>query len=112
MIVHHFLKYVRNGKNRELLSWFGGGMVVVVTAIWAVLTYVFPHAETGKPPSITVGTGLAAGHDNVIHGPVSIGLNEKVVRQEVTAAQKPLAWISTEANRPNVHRRPCPIWSP
>ena len=23
-----------------------------------------------------------------------------------------LAWISTEANRPNVHRRPCPFWSP
>jgi hypothetical protein len=23
-----------------------------------------------------------------------------------------LAWISTEANRANVHRRPCPFWSP
>jgi hypothetical protein len=34
---------VRNSKNRAFLSWLGGGAVVIITGLWAVIVYVFPH---------------------------------------------------------------------
>jgi hypothetical protein len=38
-------KFVRNGKNREILSWLGGGTVVIVAGTWALFIYFFPHDE-------------------------------------------------------------------
>ena len=35
-------KFFRNSKNREILSWLGGGAVVVIAGIWAATVYFFP----------------------------------------------------------------------
>ena len=34
MMLLRLSKFVRNGKNREILSWLGGGTVVIVAALW------------------------------------------------------------------------------
>ena len=37
--------FLRNPTNRLLLSWLGGGAVVIVGGVWAVVTYVWPAHE-------------------------------------------------------------------
>ena len=40
-------QFVRNSKNRAIVSWLGGGAVVIITGLWAVIVYVFPpHVPT------------------------------------------------------------------
>jgi hypothetical protein len=33
-------KFVWNGKNREILSWLGGGAVIIVAGTWTLVTYL------------------------------------------------------------------------
>jgi hypothetical protein len=40
--------FVRKPSNQRLLSWLGGGGVVIATGIWAVLTYIWPAHESQK----------------------------------------------------------------
>jgi hypothetical protein len=40
-------KFIRNGKNREILSWLGGGAVVIIAGAWAAVVYFLPAQ---KPP--------------------------------------------------------------
>ena len=61
-----FWKFVKNSKNREVLSWLGGGLVVAVAGIWAAVVYFYP---AHKPPE-------ARGNDiNASCGSVAIGGN-------------------------------------
>jgi tetratricopeptide (TPR) repeat protein len=57
-MLRRFWKFVWNGKNRESLSWLGGGAVVIVTGAWALFTYFFPHDD--KKPAAT--TPIVVGH--------------------------------------------------
>jgi tetratricopeptide (TPR) repeat protein len=57
-------KFVCNVKNREILSWLGGGAVVIVAGTWALFTYFFPHDD--KKPTVINTT--------IIN---NVGLNEK-----------------------------------
>jgi tetratricopeptide (TPR) repeat protein len=86
--------FVRNSKNRDIISWLGGGSVAVVAGIWAVLTYFLPLDKTpdgSRPILITQsGPGIASGRDTVVNAPVAIGLDEKQVGQRVAEAQQPL----------------------
>jgi tetratricopeptide (TPR) repeat protein len=88
-------KFIRDGNNREIVSWVGGGVVVIVPGIWAAFSYFFPHADN-KPaaapiPAITQSApGIASGRDTVINAPVAIGLNEQQIQLRIAAAQKPL----------------------
>jgi tetratricopeptide (TPR) repeat protein len=88
-------KFIRDGKNREIISWLGGGVVVVVPVIWAAFNYFFSHADN-KPaaaptPAITQSApGIQSGRDTVINAPVAIGLDEQQVQLRIAAAQKPL----------------------
>jgi hypothetical protein len=41
--------FVQNSKNREILSWLGGGAVVVVAGIWAAIVYLFPASKPPQP---------------------------------------------------------------
>ena len=42
-------KFVRNSKNREILAWAGGGVVVIVAGFWAAFVYFFPLHEPREP---------------------------------------------------------------
>jgi hypothetical protein len=57
------LVFLRKPSNQRLLSWFGGGAVVVAGGIWAVVTYVWPAHETP--------TAVCADQSVVIGGSVS-----------------------------------------
>jgi hypothetical protein len=40
-------KFLENQKNREVLTWLGGGASAGVVAAWGIFVYVFPH-DDGK----------------------------------------------------------------
>jgi len=90
-----FMDWLRDERNRAILSWIGGGIVVVAGGLWTATTFLVDHkAETKAPApttSVTVGTGIASGHDTTIHGPVTIGPTAKDITEAQKEAQKPLA---------------------
>jgi tetratricopeptide (TPR) repeat protein len=86
-------KYVRNTKNRELLSWLGGGAVVMVTGTFTLFTYLHDDKKPTASSTTVIApavTGITSGHDTVVNAPVNIGVNEKRVGEQITDAQKPL----------------------
>ena len=38
-------------RNREVLSWVGGGAVVVAAGFWAIMTYLYPPSSGSAPKS-------------------------------------------------------------
>jgi tetratricopeptide (TPR) repeat protein len=87
--------FVGNGKNRDIVSWLGGGSVVMVAGIWAAFTHFFPHVDKnagGSTPIVITqsGSGIASGRDTVVNAQVAIGLDEKQVGRRVAEAQQPL----------------------
>ena len=45
--------------NQKLLSFYGGGAVIVAGGIWAVITYVWPAHET--PTAVCADQGVVVG---------------------------------------------------
>jgi hypothetical protein len=90
IMLHQLWKFIRNDKNRNILAWLGGGAIAIITGAWALFTY--NHSENRPTTASTttvvvpVDSGIASGRDTVVNAPISIGLNEKQVRE----AQKPL----------------------
>ena len=39
--------FITKPTNRQILSWIGGGLVIVATGTWAVVTYVWPPPHDG-----------------------------------------------------------------
>src|SRR5438105_3983392 len=79
-------------KNKEMLTWIGGGVTAIATAGWAVIVHFFPAREsksktaTATTPTVTQsGTGIASGRDVVISGQLNIGLDEKENREQIAA---------------------------
>jgi tetratricopeptide (TPR) repeat protein len=87
------LAFLRDEGNRELLGWIGGGLVVLATGLWAVFTFYVDHSKPPPPPTTTIveqkGTGIASGRDTTIQGPVTFGLDQKGVGQELEEKLKP-----------------------
>ena len=72
----------KDPEKRAILSWLGGGVVVVAGGIWTVLTFVVEHKDASDKKggtNITVGQGIASGGNTSIGGNVTIGLDEKAV---------------------------------
>jgi hypothetical protein len=51
--------FLRNPSNRRLLSWLGGGAVVIVGGVWAVVTYVWPAHEA--PTAVCADQAIVIG---------------------------------------------------
>ncbi|MDQ6867591.1 MAG: hypothetical protein M3178_04000 [Pseudomonadota bacterium] len=64
---------IKSPDNRAVISWLGGGAVVVAGGIWTVLTFVVEHKDTSDKKggtNITVsGQGIVSGRDTNITGP-------------------------------------------
>lgn len=56
------LAFIAKPKNREMLSWVGGGVVAVLVGAWAVVTYVWPAHEAAQTVCAQSGS-VAAGRD-------------------------------------------------
>jgi tetratricopeptide (TPR) repeat protein len=74
---------IKSPDNRAVISWLGGGAVVVAAGIWTVVTFVVEHKEAhdkkGDTNIIVSGQGIASGGNTTIGGNVTIGLDEKAV---------------------------------
>jgi hypothetical protein len=47
-------RFIKDRRNQQLLSWLGGGAVVVATGIWAVVTFFFaPDNKEPQAPGMT-----------------------------------------------------------
>ena len=54
-------------ENRQVISWFGGGLVVVVGSLWTAYTYFRKSAETSQETPISIRTGnIHSGGDTVV----------------------------------------------
>jgi hypothetical protein len=52
--------FLNDPNNRTVLGWLGGGLVVVLGGIWAVVKFIFKK----KTPSVSATQGgVAAGRD-------------------------------------------------
>jgi tetratricopeptide (TPR) repeat protein len=81
---------LKDPDKRAILSWIGGGAVVVAGGIWTVVTFVVEHKDTPDKKggtTITVGQGIASAGDTHINGPVTFGPSKEQIEQ----IQKPLA---------------------
>jgi hypothetical protein len=61
-----FWSFLLDENNRTVLAWVGGGIVVVVGAIWAVLKFFVSERAKEGPSAPTVKAdqgGVAAGRD-------------------------------------------------
>jgi tetratricopeptide (TPR) repeat protein len=88
--------FIRNSKNREVVSWLGGGAAVIAAGLWGVFTYFASPGDKRPAASTTTtitqsGPGIASGRDTVVNAPVNFGVDEKQVGQRIVDAQKPLA---------------------
>jgi tetratricopeptide (TPR) repeat protein len=73
---------VKDPDKRAILSWIGGGAVVVAGGIWTVVTFVVDHKDAHDKKgdtNITVQQGI--GQVGEIHGPVNIGPSPEQIAQ-------------------------------
>src|SRR5262245_8572664 len=56
--------FLRDKRNQQVLSWIGGGLVVVATGLWAAFVYFFPAPKSPEaksaeptPPSVQANCG-------------------------------------------------------
>jgi hypothetical protein len=57
-------EFIRQKRNREVLGWLGGGLVVAATGLWAAIVYFFPLQKTSEPRAASVQAdcgGVAVG---------------------------------------------------
>jgi hypothetical protein len=52
-------EFVRQKRNREVIGWLGGGLVVAATGLWAAVVFLFP-VQTPKPASAEANCGGVA----------------------------------------------------
>jgi hypothetical protein len=41
-------KFIGNSKNRQILSWLGGGAIAIATAVWATIVYFHPPIQVSR----------------------------------------------------------------
>jgi tetratricopeptide (TPR) repeat protein len=75
----------KDPEKRAVISWLGGGGVVVAAGIWTVVTYVVEHKDASDKKggtNITVsGQGIASGGNTSIGGNVNIGPSKEQIEQ-------------------------------
>jgi len=43
--------FISKDANRKILGWIGGGIVVVISALWAAFVYFAPPSKPTAPPA-------------------------------------------------------------
>ena len=58
--------FLAQPKNQRIVSWLGGGLLILVTGVWTVVTYVWPpHGASPNGSKFVCAEqgGIAAGRD-------------------------------------------------
>jgi hypothetical protein len=78
---------IKDLDKRAILSWLGGGAVLVAGGIWTVVTFVVEHKDAQDKKGAVSGQGIVSGRDTNIGGNVTIGPN----KEQIELIQRPLA---------------------
>ena len=64
-LVRTLWRFLRQEKNRQLLGWLGGGVVILAGGLWAAVTFFYsPHPALQAPDvNVEAPGGVAAGRD-------------------------------------------------
>jgi hypothetical protein len=70
--------FLRDKSNQQVLSWLGGGLVVVATGLWVAFVYFFPpgkspEAKSPEPVSVQADHGGVAIGGNVTGATITTG---------------------------------------
>jgi hypothetical protein len=70
--------FLRDKRNQQVLSWLGGGLVVVATGLWVAFVYFFPpgkspEAKSPEPASVQADHGGVAIGGNVTGATITTG---------------------------------------
>jgi TIR domain len=73
-----FWGFLRDKRNQQVLSWLGGGLVVVATGLWVAFVYFFPpgkspEAKSLEPVSVQADHGGVAIGGNVTGATITTG---------------------------------------
>jgi hypothetical protein len=74
-VMNRMWEFLCEERNRVVLSWFGGGLVVAATGLWAAFVYLFPHYTPVEPRAAGVQAncgGVAVG-GNVTGSTITAG---------------------------------------
>jgi hypothetical protein len=60
-------KFLSKDKNGAVLGWVGGGVVIVIGALWAAFVYFMPVSKSGSPTAagVEANCGSVAAGGNV-----------------------------------------------
>ena len=72
-----FWSWLQDPANRDVIGWIGGGVVVVVGGIWAVVKYFARPGRDGGARSVRAdGGGVAIGGSN-LNSPITTNTNSE-----------------------------------
>ena len=68
-------KFLRQKRNREVVGWLGGGLVVLATGLWAAIIYFLPPQKRSEsaPASVQADCGGVAVGGNVSGATITAG---------------------------------------
>jgi len=68
-------EFIHQKRNREVLGWLGGGLVVAATGLWAAIVYFFPLQKPPEPraASVQADCGGVAVAGNVTGATITAG---------------------------------------
>ncbi|MGY3364187.1 hypothetical protein ACVWZL_001312 [Bradyrhizobium sp. GM2.4] len=70
-------EFVKSDANRRIVSWIGGGLVVVMGGLFTFYTYVDGGGrKSGAQPSITAGPGGIAVNGPVTQSPLTTNVTK------------------------------------
>jgi len=73
---------LRKKSNREIISWLGGGAVIVIGGLWALFVYIFPP----KPPQEKRPTWLVLADAELLEGANGVSLLRATVNNLTESA--------------------------
>jgi hypothetical protein len=68
-VMNRMWEFLCQKRNRVVLGWLGGGLVVLATGLWAAFVYLFPH----DTPDVQANCGSVAVGGNVTGATITAG---------------------------------------
>jgi hypothetical protein len=78
------MAFAKDPEKRAILSWIGGGAVIVAGGVWTAVTFFIEHKdlkEANGASGIAIRQGLGAGGNLSVGGNVSLGASAEDIRQ-------------------------------
>ena len=95
------MRLIPTKANREILSWFGGGAVVIVGAAWTLFTYFHDDKKPSAPTATVVNSSQSVvAPGGTFNGPVNLFDAQKNGEQINAAANRILEAIAHEKGVP------------